>query len=49
MEGALAKTCDEVFATLIAQGTTADELHAAVCKQVSPWHWVLVYDAVLLR
>ncbi|KAK9799807.1 hypothetical protein WJX73_001098 [Symbiochloris irregularis] len=33
VEGTLAKTCDEVFATLISQGTTPDQLYEAVCKQ----------------
>ena len=35
MEGMNAKNFDEVFATLIAQGISPDELFESVCKQVS--------------
>ncbi len=34
MEGVNAKNFDEVFATLIAQGISPDELFDSVCKQV---------------
>ncbi len=34
MEGMNAKNFDEVFATLIAQGISPDELFDSVCKQV---------------
>ena len=34
MEGMNAKNIDEVFATLIAQGISSDELFDSVCKQV---------------
>ena len=34
MEGMNAKNFDEVFATLIAQGISPDELFDCVCKQV---------------
>ncbi|KAK9823233.1 hypothetical protein WJX72_001252 [[Myrmecia] bisecta] len=33
MEGNTSKTCDEVFAHLLASGVTQDELFDAVCKQ----------------
>ena len=35
MEGMNAKNFDEVFATLIAQGISPDELFDCVCKQVT--------------
>ena len=36
IEGVTAKTCDEVFATLISQGISPEDLHKAVCKQARP-------------
>ena len=35
VQGRTSKSFDEVFGNLIAQGMSTDQLHNAVCKQVS--------------